>query len=62
MPAGAGTEYFTTQREKYAAIVEQAQTANNKVALANQALGILAKPTISQSEAETLISLYTQVV
>jgi hypothetical protein len=58
--AGAATNYFTQKRNQYQQIVEQAQPAAAKVAAANQALEILAQPSISQAEAEQLITLYAQ--
>ena len=58
--AGAGTNYFTQKRNQYQQVVEQAQAAENKVTAANQALEILAKASISQVEAESLIALHDQ--
>lgn len=58
--AGAATTYFTQKRNQYQQVLEQAQPAEAKVAAANQALQILAKPSITQAEAEELIALHDQ--
>jgi hypothetical protein len=63
--AGAATTYFTAKREAYQAQVtaaqEQAAAVTAKMQAANTALGILGKSTITQADAENLISLYEQV-
>jgi hypothetical protein len=58
--AGSGTNYFTTKVNQYNLIVEQAQSAVNKVNAAKQALALLAKPTLTQAEAESLIALHDE--
>jgi len=60
--AGAGTAYFQSKVNEYQKAAqeaaEQAQTLGAKVTAANAALAILAKPTISQPEAESLITYF----
>lgn len=58
--AGAATSYFTEKRNQYQAQAEAAQAAVKRVEAANQALTILAKPSITQAEAENLIALRDQ--
>ncbi len=58
--AGAATSYFSEKLDQYQEIFKQGALAAPKVAAANQALGILEKETITQAEAEVLISLYQQ--
>lgn len=58
--AGPATAYFTQKRAQYQQITEQAQTAATKIAAANQALQILAQPSITPAQAEELIAYYTQ--
>lgn len=58
--AGSATAYFTQKRNQYQQVVESAQAAAAKVNAANQALEILAKPSITQAEAEQLIALHDQ--
>lgn len=59
--AGAGTNYFNNRVAQFEPIVQAAQVAQNKLLAAKQALAILAKPTITQAEAENLIALHDQV-
>jgi hypothetical protein len=56
--AGAATTYFTTKRNQYQQMAVQAQSAAAKIAAANQALEILAQPSITQAQAEQLIALH----
>jgi hypothetical protein len=56
--AGAASNFFTQKKQQYEQIAAQAQTATGKVNAANQALALLAKPTLTQAEAETLIALH----
>lgn len=58
--AGAGTNYFNEKVNQYNSVVEQAQTAVNKVNAAKQALALLSKPTLTQAEAESLIALHDE--
>jgi hypothetical protein len=58
--AGAATTYFTQKRNQYQQQLEAAQAVQTKVTAANQALEILAQPTISQAQAENLIALHDQ--
>lgn len=54
---GSGTAFFTNKRSALQATVTAGQAAQEGIALANQALAILAKPTAAQAEAEQLVEL-----
>ena len=49
------TDFFTSKRNQFQKAIEEASTAQTKINTANQALGILGKPTITAAEAQTLI-------
>ena len=70
--AGAGTTYFTAQKEKHQgeadsleqqllALEKQSLEATAKLHQANDALNLLAKATLTQDEAESLIGLYQKL-
>jgi hypothetical protein len=58
--AGPGTNYFNSKVSQYEPVVAAAQQATIKLQAAKQGLAILAKPTITQAEAESLLSLHDQ--
>ena len=59
--AGSGTAFFSQQKEKFQQQIAAASTAQTKLNIAEQALGILSKPTINAEEAETLAAYAIQL-
>lgn len=59
--AGAGTTFFTAKRDAAQVAVKVAATATQHEGIANQALGILSKPSLTSAEAELLIEYYQQL-
>lgn len=62
--SGAGTNFFTTKKNTYQSQVknyqEQLAAISTKLTNSEQALTLLAKPSLTQAEAEQLVSLTEQ--
>jgi hypothetical protein len=59
---GAGVDFFTTQKAKYQQVIDENQptveAAQNKVAIANEAIGLLAQSSLTPADVDKLLSLY----
>jgi hypothetical protein len=61
--AGAATSFFTTKKANYQSTIQEAQIANQKLGLAEQAISILNKPQsqLQSEDLENIVALYQEL-